>query len=87
VLGDPYDSPFGSFQVEIVLEDGVMVDIITVEEPPDRHSRRINDAVIPIYTEEAISSQSADFDAISGATVTWASWGASLDSALLAAGV
>jgi uncharacterized protein with FMN-binding domain len=87
VLGEPYDSPFGSFQVEVVFEDGVMVAIITVEEPPDRRSQRINDSVIPIYTEEAISSQSADFDAISGATVTWASWGASLESALFEAGV
>lgn len=87
IVGQPFDSPFGSFQVEVVIEDGVMVDIITVEEPPDRRSQRINDSVIPIYTEEAISSQSADFDAISGATVTWASWGASLESALFEAGV
>lgn len=87
VLGAPYDSPFGSFQVEIVVEDGVLVDVVTVDEPPDRRSQRINDQVIPIYTEDAISSQSADFDAISGATVTWATWGASLESALLEAGV
>jgi uncharacterized protein with FMN-binding domain len=87
VVGDAFDSPFGAFQVEIVIENGVMVDIITVEEPPDRRSQRINDSVIPIYTEDAISSQSADFDAISGATVTWDSWGASLETALFEAGV
>ncbi len=87
VVGDAFDSPFGAFQVEIVIENGVMVDIITVEEPPDRRSQRINDSVIPIYTEDAISSQSADFDAISGATVTWDSWGASLETALIEAGV
>lgn len=87
VLGEPFDSPFGSFQVEVVIENGILIDVITVEEPPDRRSQRINDQVIPIYEEEAISAQSSDFDIISGATVTWEAWGASLESALFEAGV
>jgi uncharacterized protein with FMN-binding domain len=87
VIGEPVDSPFGSFQVEIVVEDGLLVDVVTIEEPPDRRSQRINDYVIPIYEEEAISAQSSDFDVISGATVTWEAWGASLESALFEAGV
>jgi uncharacterized protein with FMN-binding domain len=87
IIGEPVASPFGFFQVEVVFEDGVMTDIITLEEPPDRRSQRINDSVIPIYEEEAISAQSSDFDVISGATVTWEAWGASLESALYEAGV
>lgn len=87
VIGEPVPSPFGFFQVEVMFEDGVMIDIITLEEPPDRRSQRINDSAIPIYEEEAISAQSSDFDVISGATVTWESWGASLESALYEAGV
>lgn len=87
IVGEAVPSPFGFFQVEVVFEDGVMVDIVTLEEPPDRRSQRINDSVIPVYEEEAISVQSSDFDVISGATVTWESWGASLESALYEAGV
>ena len=87
IVGEAVASPFGFFQVEVVFEDGVMTDIITLEEPPDRRSQRINDTAIPIYEEQAISAQSADFDVISGATVTWESWGASLESALYEAGV
>ncbi|MGB9357192.1 MAG: FMN-binding protein [Acidimicrobiia bacterium] len=87
IIGEAVPSPFGFFQVEVVFEDGVMTDIVTLEEPPDRRSQRINDSVIPIYEEEAISAQSSDFDVISGATVTWEAWGASLESALYEAGV
>ena len=87
IIGEAVPSPFGFFQVEVVFEDGVMTDIITLEEPPDRRSQRINDSAIPVYEEEAISAQSSDFDVISGATVTWEAWGASLESALYEAGV
>jgi uncharacterized protein with FMN-binding domain len=87
VLGEPITSPFGAFRVQVVVEDGLLVDIVTVDEPQDRRSQRINDYAIPIYEEEAISAQSSDFDVISGATVTWEAWGASLESALFEAGV
>jgi uncharacterized protein with FMN-binding domain len=87
VLGSGVSSEFGVFQVEIVIEDGTMVDIITVSEPADRKSQRINDEVIPLYKEAAISTQSADIDAISGATVTWGAYTASVRSALDEAGL
>jgi len=87
IIGEAVPSPFGFFQVEVVFEDGVITDIVTLEEPADRRSQRINDSVLPIYEEEAISAQSSDFDVISGATVTWEAWGASLESALYEAGV
>lgn len=87
IVGEPVASMFGFFQVEVVFEDGLITDIVTLQVPPDRRSRRINDSVIPIYEEEAISAQSSDFDVISGATVTWEAWGASLESALTEAGV
>lgn len=87
VVGDSVDTRFGPFQVEILIEDGVMVDVVTVAEPGDRRSQRINDIAIPLYEEAAISSQSADIDAVSGATVTWRAYTASLGSALQAAGL
>ena len=40
-----------------------------------------------MYTEEALRLQSSDFDVITGATVTWEKWGASLASALETAGL
>jgi uncharacterized protein with FMN-binding domain len=87
VFGDSIPSEFGLFQVEIVIESGVMVDVVTVSEPTDRKSKRINTDAIPVYEEAAISTQSADFDAISGATITWGAYTGSLQSALDEAGL
>ena len=85
--GQAVDSEFGDFQVEITVVDGVMTSITTLAEPGDRKSERINASAIPYYTEQALDLQSADLDAMSGATVTWESWGASLESALEQAGL
>ena len=87
VLGASVPSEFGEFQVEIVIDGGDIVDIITISEPGDRKSRRINDQVIPLYEEAVISTQSADIDAISGATVTWGAYTASVRSAMDEAGL
>ena len=87
VLGVGVPSEFGVFQVEIVVDGAEMVDIITVSEPGDRKSQRINDQVIPLYEEAVISTQSADIDAISGATVTWGAYTASIRSAMDEAGL
>ena len=87
VLGAGVPSEFGMFQVEIVVEDGEMVDVITISEPNDRKSRRINDDVIPLYEDAVISTQSAHIDVISGATVTWGAYTASIRSAMDEAGL
>lgn len=86
-IGEAVFSRFGDFQVEITVQDGLMTSIATLQEPSDSKSARINDQVISIYTEQVLELQSSDFDAITGATVTWESWGASLDSALVQAGL
>jgi uncharacterized protein with FMN-binding domain len=87
VTGDAANSPFGPFQVEIVVADGTITDITTLTYPQDRHSQRINAVAIPYYTDQALAAQSTDFSAISGATVTWQSWRASLASAIGQAGI
>jgi uncharacterized protein with FMN-binding domain len=87
VLGQEANTRFGPFQVEIVVDDGVLVGINTVEQPSHLQSRRINDYVIPFYKDWAISAQSANIDAISGATITWQAWTASLESAMQEAGL
>ena len=87
MLGAGVPSEFGVFQVEIIVTDDEIVDIITISEPGDRKSLRINDQVIPLYEEAVISTQSAEIDAISGATVTWAAYTASIRSAMDEAGL
>ena len=87
VTGDAANSPFGPFQVEIVVANGAITDITTLTYPQDRHSQRINAVAIPYYTDQALAAQSTDFSAISGATVTWQSWRASLASAIGQAGI
>ncbi len=87
VLGASIPTEFGPFQVEIIIEDGEMVDVVTIAEPHDRKSQRINDYAIPLYEEAVISTQSADIDAISGATITWGAYTASIQSAIDEAGI
>lgn len=87
VLGASVPTEFGEFQVEIIIEGGVIVDVVTLSEPGDRKSRQINDYVLPLYEEDVISTQSADIDAISGATVTWGAYTASVRSAMDEAGI
>lgn len=82
VTGPAVGTRFGDFQVEIVIEGGVLIDIATLQEPADRRSMRINQTALPRYEEAAIESQSADIDVISGATVTWQAYTESLQAAL-----
>jgi uncharacterized protein with FMN-binding domain len=87
VAGDRISSPYGPFQVQITVENGTITDITTLEYPQDRRSQYINQQVLPYYTTAALDAQSTDFSGISGATITWRSWRASLDSAIQAAGI
>jgi uncharacterized protein with FMN-binding domain len=87
VDGDAVGSPYGPFQVQISVTNGQIVDIQTLAYPQDRRSQAINQQVLPYYTAAAIDAQSTDFNGISGATITWRSWRASLASAMDAAGI
>jgi len=87
VTGRAIATRFGDFQVEIEVEDGVLVDIVTLQEPGDRRSLGINQTALPRYEEAAIESQSADIDVISGATVTWQAYTVSLEAVLDAVGI
>ena len=82
VVGPAVETEWGFFQVEVVVEDGVLVSVTAVQEPGDRRSRRINAQALPVYEELAIDAQSADIDVISGATVTWQGYTTSLQAAL-----
>jgi uncharacterized protein with FMN-binding domain len=79
------DEPWGTFQVQATVSDGRLVDVTIVTAPTDRHSSRINNSSIPTLTSQALTSQSADVDVISGATWTSESYATSLQAALDAA--
>ena len=87
LAGPAVSTRFGDIQVEAVIEDGLLVDIVTLAEPEDGRSRSINDQAIPFYEAAAIEDQSADIDVLSGATVTWQAYTESLQGALDAAGL
>jgi uncharacterized protein with FMN-binding domain len=63
------------------------VDIVTLRQPDDRKSRRINQEALPVYEAAALDTQSADIDVLSGATVTWQGYTTSLQAALHEAGI
>ena len=81
------DSKFGPFQVEIIVEDGILIDVLVLQEPGDGRSASINRTALPVYEELALETQGTDFDALSGATITWEAYTTSLQSALDAAGI
>ncbi len=87
LTGPAVGTRFGDIQVEAVIEDGLLVDIVTLAEPMDGRSQSINDQAIPFYEAAAIEDQSADIDVLSGATVTWQAYTESLQGALDAAGL
>lgn len=87
VVGSVEASRWGSFQVEAVFDDGVLVDVIALQLPTDRKSQAINEYAVPIYEEAVLEQQSTDIDVVSGATITWTGYTNSLQSALDEAGL
>ena len=87
VIGSEEDSEFGTFQVEVFFEDGEIVAVAALQLPTDRKSSAINNQAVPSYEEAIVAAQSTDIDVISGATVTWDNYTASVQSVLDEVGV
>lgn len=85
--GAEYPTKWGSIQVVADVTDGVLVDISFVSLPQDSRSARINESAAPVLVEEALASQSAEVDTISGATYTSEGFRYSLLSVLEQAGL
>ncbi len=83
--GAAVGEPWGTFEVEAIIKGGALVDVKLVSEPGDRHSSQINNIAVPMLTESAVASQSANVDTVSGATWTSESYAESLQAALDAA--
>jgi uncharacterized protein with FMN-binding domain len=81
--GDAIDTQYGPVQVRVTVRDGKISDIqglvLTGNDP---RSAEISSSAEPTLKQEALSKQSADIDAVSGATFTSAGYAQSLQSAL-----
>src|SRR5258708_13680180 len=65
------DAQWGYIQVKAVIQNGKITDVQFLQYPNDRnHSIAINNYADPLLTSEAIQAQSANVDAVSGATDT-----------------
>jgi uncharacterized protein with FMN-binding domain len=80
--GDPVKTHYGDVQVQVVVEEGAMADVQFLAYPTGHESDQINAYAAPMLAQEAIESQSANVDAISGATMTSEAFVESLGAAL-----
>jgi len=86
--GDTSQTRWGPVQVEIILTNGKITDVTTLQYPNgDRKSMNISSRVIPWLQEETLQVQSANISGISGATYTSTGFQSSLASALQKAGL
>ena len=77
---------WGDVQVTITVSGGRITDVrVPVYPNGNRHDEEINAFALPQLTQATLQSQSADIDAVSGATVTSDGYRQSLQSALDAA--
>ncbi|MGK4580684.1 FMN-binding protein [Kitasatospora sp. HPMI-4] len=88
VTGDAVDTRYGPVQVRLSMSGGRISRIDVLQYPDSSgHDRRINADALPTLNQEAIAAQSAQIDAVSGATYTSEGYTRSLQSALDKAGV
>lgn len=79
---------FGDVQVEITVIDGQISDATALSYPDTSpRDKEINAEAIPILEEATVAAQGADFDMVSGATVTSTAYLGSLQDALDQAGL
>jgi len=81
--GDAVDTQYGAAQVRVTVTNGKIVKIEALQlQSNDPHSAQISSSAAPVLEQEALAQQTADVDAVSGATFTSASYTQSLQSAL-----
>jgi uncharacterized protein with FMN-binding domain len=87
VDGSVVSTRYGDVQVEVVVASGKVADVVALELPTGRRSGQISQYAGPILRQEALQTQSAKIDLVSGATYTSDAYSQSLQSALDQAGV
>ena len=84
--GSVADAFYGNMQVAAVISGGKLADVTFLQYPNDQHeSQQINGRSNPILKSEAIAAQSANVNAVSGATQSSEAFKQSLGVALTAA--
>lgn len=79
--GDAAKNPYGTIQVSIKIEGGKIV-AADATYPTAEDSATINPPAIKSLNQETVKAQSADVDAVSGATFTSGSYAKSLQAAI-----
>jgi uncharacterized protein with FMN-binding domain len=88
VAGDAIDTQYGTVQVQLTLSGSRVTNVTFLQlQAFDRRSQEINSYAAPILLQETLQAQSAQVDAVSGATYTSEGYVQSVQSALDKAGV
>ncbi|MEU2288317.1 FMN-binding protein [Streptomyces sp. NPDC013178] len=82
VTGDVVQTQYGPVQVRLTMADGKITQAEAAQQPKGGQSDQINANAVPKLNQAAVAAQSADIDAVSGATYTSAGYKKSLQSAL-----
>jgi uncharacterized protein with FMN-binding domain len=81
--GDSVATQYGNAQVRVTVKNGKIVKVEALElQGNDPRSLQISSSAEPILQQEVLTRQTADVDAVSGATFTSASYTQSVQSAL-----
>lgn len=86
VTGEVAKTEYGPVQVRLTVSGGRITKAEAVQAPEGGRSGQVTAMAVPKLDREAVSAQSADIDAVSGATYTSAGYKQSLQSALDEAG-
>ena len=83
VTGDAVNTRYGPVQVKVTFSGSTITAVETVQSPSGNgRDIEINDQALPILQQEALASQSANIDTVSGATYTSEGYIQSLQSAI-----
>lgn len=81
--GSADNAYYGTIQIKATIQNGKISDVVFLQYPHDQEeSIQVNQAAMPTLKQEAIQSQNADVDIVSGATQTSQAFKESLASAL-----
>ncbi|MBZ3777070.1 FMN-binding protein [Lentilactobacillus otakiensis] len=81
--GRSVSTEWGHVQVRATIQNGKLTYVSVLKSPnSEDYSRRLNKRVLPTYESEAVKAQSANITHVSGATVTYKGFKASLQNAL-----
>ncbi|WP_328667813.1 FMN-binding protein [Streptomyces sp. NBC_00328] len=82
VLGDVVQTQYGPVQVQLTMSGGKITKADAVQAPSGGTSSQKTELSVPKLNQETLAAQSADIDAVSGATYTSGGYQKSLQSAL-----